>query len=592
MNSIRSSLTVCFLALLGLALGLASLLAYGSACANQENQLRAQRELVERRFQEKSREEETRRDEALLNQAQTIARLVQYQVNWGKFRFLELYSLGLLSIPIDSNAYAMVPLWGLQSTRNFANEMYRRATPTIRFDQDELFHRLDGQVAEFFQVQTAWGSKYRSLSLGDHSLPIRLDKFPADDLFHWIFEDETLSDSLKVRKVTLKVSRFLSGPYTRTRGASIRVPPLPPSPPNEFSFRPTIYVQCAFDLAKTEGAIAGFGIERDAEVHAYVQEQAQALKVFRDWLIGINLLTFVVGGSVCLWVVKVGLEPLRILAAAVSRVSENEFRLDANLAAMPSELKPIMQRLESTFLLLQKAFNREKQATADITHELRTPVAAMLTTLDVSLRKSRSVLEYQGILQELRASCKQMHSEVERLLTLARLDAGADPCRPELFDLATLCNDCVRLIYPLSRERSIEVTLTGESPMEIKSDPGKLREILINLLHNAIHYNHNGGRVDLSFAARPGSIVIEVRDNGLGIRPENHSRIFERFYREDPSRVYGDGTSSGLGLAIVKGFVDVLGGAITMESTHGKGSAFKVVLPAPIGRESGIPVRA
>ena len=607
MRSIRFSLTVCFVLLLGLALGTASVLAYQSAKTSIQGRLNAQKELAEARYKDLVRDEENRLDEALLFQAQTIARIVQFHVDWGKLRFLELHTLGILSSPLSPNGHITSTSWIIQSNRAFATDMFRKNTPEVRFDQTEIFNRLDGQVAEFFQFDTAWNASYKSNSLGSYSLPLNREKFAPEEVLHWEFEDVKLSESLKVRKVALKASRFLFGPSNRgssnrgSRGSSFssrdrneRQGNAPLTPPtslgtgNESPFRPAIFIQCAYDIAKRDAKFQAFLAEKEEELATFENEQNASLKLFRDRLIAINISTFVFGGFICLWLVKLGLEPLRNLSLSVSRINEKEFRLDTDTSTMPVELQPISIRLENTLALLQKAFNREKQATADITHELRTPLAAMITTLDVALRKSRTAEEYKSILEEIRGSCGQMHGEVERLLTLARLDAGADSLRPETFELSSLCIDCIQMIRPLADKKSVTISMDGIDSLEITTDPGKLKEILTNLLHNSIQYNRHGGWVSLGFYAKPGSIIIEVRDNGIGIRKENLTRVFERFYREDPSRGHGDLTNSGLGLAIVKGFVELLGGTITVESSPETGSTFKIVLPAPVSKGSSV----
>src|SRR5205807_2167799 len=107
----------------------------------------------------------------------------------------------------------------------------------------------------------------------------------------------------------------------------------------------------------------------------------------------------------------------------------------------------------------------------------------------------------------------------------------------------------------------------------------KLREILTNLLHNAIEYNRPAGRVEVAVARQNGRVFLQVRDTGIGIAPEARAHIFERFYRADPSRATED-AHAGIGLSIVKGYVDLLGGTIAVDSTPGEGSTFTVTLPA------------
>jgi two-component system, OmpR family, heavy metal sensor histidine kinase CusS len=139
-------------------------------------------------------------------------------------------------------------------------------------------------------------------------------------------------------------------------------------------------------------------------------------------------------------------------------------------------------------------------------------------------------------------------------------------------------------VRPLAEAKGLRLSVVNgcpaadaESPM-LKTDPDKLREVLNNLLHNAIQYNRPDGRIDLVVGRDDGNVRVEVRDTGIGIDPEARERIFERFFRADPSRAC-DGMNAGLGLAIVKEYVELMGGHISVESAPGQGSTFRVELP-------------
>ncbi len=290
-------------------------------------------------------------------------------------------------------------------------------------------------------------------------------------------------------------------------------------------------------------------------------------------------LTFAAAALGCYGLVRLGLSPLRRVSDAVSRVSEKDFRLQVDQRRMPSELKPIVRRVSETLEMLKRAFEREKQATADISHELRTPLAALLTTTEIALRKPRTAAEYQELLQDCRLSAQQMTQAVERLLALARLDAGVDQLRPRPFDAAELAEQCAALVRPLAEARGLTLAVHRTGPAPITADHDKLREIVTNLLHNAVEYNRPHGAIDLTVARENGRLEVAVKDSGVGIGSEAKAHLFKRFFRADPSRT-GDGLHAGLGLAIVKGYVDLMGGDIAVESTEGQGSTFRVRLPA------------
>jgi heavy metal sensor kinase len=288
------------------------------------------------------------------------------------------------------------------------------------------------------------------------------------------------------------------------------------------------------------------------------------------------------GALAALWlggylVIRVGLAPLSKMSEAVRQVSVKDFHLPLDADKLPNELQPIAGRLVELLGHLQKAFAREKQAAADISHELRTPLAALMTTLEVALKKKRSVDEYHEILDECRSSGQHMYQLVERLLKLARLDAGADQYHPTETDVTEVAMACADLIRPLAKARGLALRLHMPDPVSTRTDANKLRELLINLLHNAVEYNKDNGAIDLTVERVNGRVRLEVRDTGIGIKPQALEHIFERFYRADPSR-HADTPHAGLGLAIVKSYVDLMGGTIRVESSDA-GTAFIVDLP-------------
>jgi signal transduction histidine kinase len=146
-------------------------------------------------------------------------------------------------------------------------------------------------------------------------------------------------------------------------------------------------------------------------------------------------------------------------------------------------------------------------------------------------------------------------------------------------DVGELVGECAALVRPLVGERGLELRVHCPKPVVWTTDPDKLREVLVNLLHNAVQYNRPDGAIDVSAQADGGWLDVQVHDTGVGIAPEAFDHIFERFYRADASR-HSEDLHAGLGLSIVKGYVGLLGGTITVESHLGQGSTFRVRLPS------------
>jgi signal transduction histidine kinase len=597
MKSIRTSLIVYFWLLLALGLGAASLLVYRSAADSLRAKQAVNRELLETQFKEREQEEKSRFDEHLLTKASIIASQVEIRFQPERGQATRLVSLGLMN---DAEAPLFALLWRLQSSRwpavsPFTPAVMNRLTHEIKVDELKL-PREDSEAgaAEFFQIDTESGAHWQPHHAAGRPL-FETDTFdPSKGATDWHFDTVTLPNGKQGRRVQFKTHsnqvRYL---FVRGGGRRTAMPDRErPSPPGGGGERQTadrtiptpppswIVVHCASETTRRDEAIAGQRAALAQQLDAMEQQGRESLAELRRHLLAIVLITFMlttIGGYV---LVGIGLVPLRKVSDAVSKVSPRDFRLP--LAAdepLPKELTPIRDRLQETLDQLRRAFEREKQAAADISHELRTPVASMLTTVEVALRKPRSAEEYRQTLEDCRGVARQMRLLVERLLALARLDAGSDRLRPRPVEVGELVRECAALVKPLAGERGLELRVHCPKPVVWTTDPDKLREVLVNLLHNAVQYNRPAGSIDVSADASDGWLDVRVHDTGVGISKEAFGHIFERFYRADASR-HANELHAGLGLSIVKGYVGLLGGTITVDSQVGQGSTFRVRLPA------------
>jgi signal transduction histidine kinase len=580
MRSIRLSLVVYFLALLALALGAVSLLVFHTVHQTLLAKKAASKDLLEQQYKERCTKEQAKFDQALAGQATTLLGLTGFQAP-ARLHYREHYAYaGLVTAALGNpNGQFLAAGWLAESAppgyprpggevplhAKMAGEWFRQlwAKAQITIDENLLHQDGDFQPTTYFQINSVWGSTYRSRSLGKSWLQFDPRVF-SQDLVLTMETDDVQLNGRPLRRVLLKAPPanlvpFWGGP----RGSRRRTTTGPPEPPPQ----PVVVIQVAADTKPLDAALAEFAASRDAELARLDEETDASLVALRNRLLLIAVAAFAASalGGLCL--VRVGLAPLQRLSEAVSQVSPRDFRLPFEEKRLPCELTAIVSRLTEALDLLKRAFAREKQAAADISHDLRTPLAALLTTIDVTLRKPRSPEEYRETLAECRESGQQMSRLVERLLKLARLDAGQ------------LAEQCAATVRPLAEARALTLNVRHDSPDPVTADPDKLREVLTNLLHNAIEYNRPQGRVDVAVTRQDGRLCLEVCDTGIGIAPELRERIFERFYRVDPSR-QTDGMHTGLGLAIVKGYVDLMGGTIAVDSALGRGSTFRVELPA------------
>jgi signal transduction histidine kinase len=349
----------------------------------------------------------------------------------------------------------------------------------------------------------------------------------------------------------------------------------------------TLVVQVAKETEHRDRELDSYREEMNHELSALTQETEIVRKDTLNRLILICLATIALCALAITWLSRSSLAPLVNVADAVTDLTPKDLRLKLNGTEldhrkMPEELAPIVLRLQESLESLHQAFQREKRATADISHELRTPLASLMTTMQVALRKPRSVDEYKSTLTQCIETGSHMKTLVERLLMLSRLDAGVDALRQEPVDVVELAGQCVDMLRPLADQRQIAVELEVDASAENLppqlSDAGKLREILVNLIDNAVHYNKECGQVTVKITAAPKAVVLEVSDSGVGMSDETRAHLFERFFRADPSR-QSTTINAGLGLAIVKGYVDLFGGTISVTSAEGEGTTFRITLP-------------
>ena len=259
------------------------------------------------------------------------------------------------------------------------------------------------------------------------------------------------------------------------------------------------------------------------------------------------------------------------------RIADGDLSQRISAADTESELGRLASVLNSTFARLEAAFAQQARFASDASHELRTPVAVILSQTQTALSRERSSSEYREALEACERAARRMKALTESLLELARLDAGQEPLRKERFDLKGTVADCVELLRPLAAERGLRIHCDVPS-MECVGDAERIGQVVTNLLTNAIHFNRDQGEVRLSAQSESGAVLLTVTDTGQGIPAEDIPHLFERFYRVDKSRSRVQGRN-GLGLAICKAIVEAQGGTIELTSQIGVGSTFTVRLP-------------
>ena len=308
-----------------------------------------------------------------------------------------------------------------------------------------------------------------------------------------------------------------------------------------------------------------------------IAAETAELRSFAGWLFaaGTTVMVFgLVGGG---WLVGRAIQPIQTISATADRIAEGRLSERIDAVAMDEELGGLAAVLNSTFARLDAAFARQKQFTADASHELRTPVSVILAQTQLALGRERPAAEYRATLEACQRAAQRMRRLIESLLELARFDSGLESLKREPFRLDLVVADCLALVRPLADEHQLAVH-TELVSLEMRGDAERIAQVVTNLLTNAIHYNRPDGELRVSTGKENGMAILRVVDTGIGIAPEQLPHLFDRFNRADEARTSTQGRT-GLGLAISKAIVELHGGTIEVVSQSGAGTTFTVKLP-------------
>jgi len=273
-------------------------------------------------------------------------------------------------------------------------------------------------------------------------------------------------------------------------------------------------------------------------------------------------------------VVHRGLRPLGALASRIAAIGDEHLDDRIALRDTPAELRPVVDRLNEMLARVESAVLRERSFSADVAHELRTPLAGLETALEVCLARPRQPEEYTSVARQCLATTRATRGMVETLLMLARADARQLKVFPGPVEVEPLLRGCWVRVEARARERGLRVDWHVERSCIIRSDPEQLALVVGNLFDNAVAYADAGGRVEIAASRNGEAATIEVRNSGCALSREQIGQVFERFWRGDESRTSSNGSGNGgvhcgLGLALCHRVVVLLGGSIAVDSADG-----------------------
>jgi two-component system sensor histidine kinase TctE len=357
------------------------------------------------------------------------------------------------------------------------------------------------------------------------------------------------------------------------------ISPARPSKTGQAQFYNDTFRGQAMRAAVIQLPVESEDVRGQVTVHV-VEHQSPRAELLRDLLLGFALpqtLAAICAFMVIWYAVTRALTPLAQLRQEIEARSHRD--LSPLLAThVPGEVRPVIESMNALLRRLSDALSSQQRFIADAAHQLRTPIAGLRTQTELALRQS-SREDVQAALTQLQAATERTTHLVNQLLSLARAEPAAGQTQVmERLDLAALAKSAATEWVPRALARGIDLGYDGpDAPLPVKGDEFLLREMLGNLIDNAIRYTQHGGRVTVRLAGGGDSAILGVEDNGPGIPEHEREAVLERFHRVLGTAVEG----CGLGLAIVREIVQRHGGHIRMLAGPGnRGTLAQVTLPA------------
>ena len=297
-------------------------------------------------------------------------------------------------------------------------------------------------------------------------------------------------------------------------------------------------------------------------------------KRFATLLAVVLALGLVASAAIAIIVTKRGLQPLTEMTRSFQRIGPTHLNERVAAARWPRELQPLALGFDEMLDRLENSFTRLSQFSADLAHELRTPVANIRGEAEVALTRSRTPDEYREVIESTVGECERLSGIIDNLLFLARAEAADGQVERVRLNGRAAIEKIAAYYQTIAEERHIAITCTGEA--EIYADSILFGRTVSNLVDNALRFTPDGGMISISIVAQAAQTEVSVRDSGCGIPPNHLPRVFDRFYRVDSSR---SSHGSGLGLALVKSIAELHGGSAKIESAVDRGTTVTVAFP-------------
>ena len=293
----------------------------------------------------------------------------------------------------------------------------------------------------------------------------------------------------------------------------------------------------------------------------------------------------IVGGYLLM---RRSLQPLHEIATIAGKITSRNLNERLPEVHTGDDIEQLTVSLNRMMSRLEESFQHVQRFSADVAHEVRTPLAILQAELEGLLESSELTPESRTAASSALEEGIRLSRIAEQLLEMTRLETGEMLSAAIRFDLAEMTRSTVEQMRLLSDEKEIRLCFVGTQAVPVVGDPVRLRQVVVNLIDNAVKYTPAGGTISVSSRIEHDKAILEVTDSGVGIPQEAIPHLFERFYRVDGTRSRQLG-GTGLGLAIVKSICTAFGGTVTVQSVLGTGTTFRVALPLESNSISNLP---
>ncbi len=302
---------------------------------------------------------------------------------------------------------------------------------------------------------------------------------------------------------------------------------------------------------------------------------------------GVLALGIVASAVIAIAVTKRGLLPLQQMKQSLERIDPNHLDERVGKTTWPRELHPVATAFDEMLARLENSFTKLSQFSADLAHELRTPISNIRGEAEVTLTRPRTLEEYRTVIESIAAECERLSGVVDNLLFLARAEAVDRQIERSVFAARPAIEKIAAYYRTVAEERGISIT--NKSDGEVYANALLFDRALSNLLDNALRFTPDGGKITIATEIKPDRTELAIEDTGCGIPPQHLPRILDRFYRADSSR---SSQGTGLGLALVKSITNLHGGSVEVASEVNRGTTVTLTFPAkPMNDPAAAPTR-